>query len=83
MSVSEKPPCLICGAPYHQHDGGMRHCRMYATYRPQQTDDERNRLREALVDIRNRILCPVGPSPTLDEVEAIASAALAADDEQG
>jgi hypothetical protein len=34
-------------------------------------------LREALTDIRNRILCPVGPSPSLDEVEKIASDALA------
>jgi hypothetical protein len=33
-------------------------------------------LREALTDIRNRVLCPVGPSPTLDDLGAIASAAL-------
>lgn len=33
-------------------------------------------LREALIDIRNRILCPVGPSPTLDEIQQIASDAL-------
>ena len=33
-------------------------------------------LLEALYDIRNRILCPVGPSPTLDEVQEIASAAI-------
>lgn len=32
---------------------------------------------EALTDIRNRILCPVGPSPTLDDVQEIASTALA------
>jgi hypothetical protein len=34
-------------------------------------------LYEALLDIRNRILCPVGPTPTLDELEEIASAAVA------
>lgn len=42
--------------------------------REEQADNRR--LREALTDIRNRILCPVGPSPSLAEVEAIASAAL-------
>ena len=31
---------------------------------------------EALLDIHNRILCPVGPSPTLDEIAQIASKAL-------
>jgi hypothetical protein len=31
---------------------------------------------EALTDIRNRILCPVGPAPTLDEIQQIASRAL-------
>lgn len=31
---------------------------------------------EALVDIRNRVLCPVGPAPTIDELGEIASAAL-------
>jgi hypothetical protein len=31
---------------------------------------------EALLDIRNRILCPVGPSPTLDEIAQIARKAL-------
>jgi hypothetical protein len=31
---------------------------------------------EALLDIRNRILCPVGPSPTLGEIAEIASKAL-------
>lgn len=34
------------------------------------------RLREALTDIRNRVLCPVGPSPSLDLLAEIASAAL-------
>ena len=34
-------------------------------------------LREALIDTRNLVLCPVGPSPTLDELQEIASAALA------
>lgn len=34
-------------------------------------------LYEALTDIRNRVLCPVGPTPTLDELQEIASAALA------
>jgi hypothetical protein len=33
-------------------------------------------LLEALIDISNRILCPVGPAPTLDEVQEIASAAI-------
>ena len=33
-------------------------------------------LDEALLDIQNRILCPVGPSPTLDEIAEIASKAL-------
>jgi hypothetical protein len=28
-------------------------------------------------DIRSRILCPVGPAPTLDEIEVIAQVALA------
>jgi hypothetical protein len=32
---------------------------------------------EALFDIRSRILCPVGPAPTLDEIEVIAQVALA------
>ena len=32
--------------------------------------------REALIDIRNRILCPVGPSPSLDQIAEIASSAL-------
>jgi hypothetical protein len=31
---------------------------------------------EALLDIQNRIICPVGPSPTLDEIAEIASKAL-------
>jgi hypothetical protein len=34
------------------------------------------RYREALFDIRNSILCPVGPTPSLDEIEQKASAAL-------
>lgn len=42
--------------------------------REEQADNRR--LREALIDIRNRILCPVGPAPTLDEIQAIASGAL-------
>lgn len=33
-------------------------------------------LREALTDIRNRILCPVGPEPSLDLIAEIASTAL-------
>jgi len=37
---------------------------------------------EALIDIRNRILCPVGPSPTLDEIAEIASKALSHSSEQ-
>jgi hypothetical protein len=32
--------------------------------------------REALIDIRNRILCPVGPSPSLDQIAEIAGSAL-------
>jgi hypothetical protein len=32
---------------------------------------------EALFNIRSRILCPVGPTPTLDEIEVIAQVALA------
>jgi hypothetical protein len=32
---------------------------------------------EALFDIRSCILCPVGPAPTLDEIEVIAQVALA------
>lgn len=37
---------------------------------------ENRRLREALTDIRNRVLCPVGPAPTPDELGVIASKAL-------
>lgn len=33
-------------------------------------------LREAMTDIRNRILCPVGPTPTLDDIQKITSSAL-------
>lgn len=31
---------------------------------------------EALIDIRNRILCPVGPAPSLDLIAEIAGAAI-------
>lgn len=35
---------------------------------------------EALLDIRNRILCPVGPSPTLDEIAQIARSSETSND---
>lgn len=37
------------------------------------------RLREALTDIRNRVLCPVGPAPTIDQLGEIAGRALGDD----
>jgi hypothetical protein len=42
----------------------------------EQLEAELLKATEALTDIRNRILCPAGPSPSLDDVQAIASAAL-------
>jgi hypothetical protein len=33
--------CLICGQPERHHDGPMKFCRMYATYRPALTSNNR------------------------------------------
>jgi hypothetical protein len=41
----------------------------------EQSTLENKELREVLIDIRNRILCPVGPTPSLDQIAEIASRA--------
>ena len=63
------PCCLPGGACY---EAGLADVQHEAPPAPKLDDAV-----EALTDIRNRILCPVGPTPTLEQIGEIASAALA------
>ena len=38
--MTEKPPCAVCGQPYHRHNiGAMATCPIIATYRPTPATD--------------------------------------------
>lgn len=55
---------------YHAADAALRSDALTALIKRE------GELAEALTDIRNRVLCPVGPQPTLEQLADIASAAL-------
>jgi hypothetical protein len=64
-------------------DGGVRDEITEAADKLEALSGRVSTAREALLDIRNRVLCPVGPSPTIDELQEIASAALAQTQSEG
>jgi hypothetical protein len=64
-------------------DGGVRDEITEAADKLEALSGRISTARDALLDIRNRVLCPVGPSPTIDELQEIASAALAQTQSEG
>jgi hypothetical protein len=58
-----KPPCLICGKTWNQHNGAERFCPIYATYRPD--PNAKPKQRTGIVEFLRVYRLAAIPEPTL------------------